>query len=1018
MTNSYNTPRLQTSPNVSASGKRHFPTASPQLYPLDGFRSLPVTPQTQHSSTSLGSRNVWLRARRDRQKRMATILEGRTAGGQLLSALEAKDEAEKACSKDLAKAMRQRAREVGWMSGIRSRPKLTYLSPLANELRSTLLDEGDLIDDAVQAAEQAGILGPGELSVDFEDIQEIAALRQTFRHLLRVRLEHPDAATRKRITDLMGRINNAKKNLRIPVLEPMGNGPSFFFPASKFSFDVLSAREQAPAGDDDYAFSSSSDDSSDDENDEDEAAFQRVGSSGSHRGNFSMFGRKSHVMHTTLVHKYIETLHSHWPNGAPHLMHLLVPLPQSGSALFETLNSVFKVGRSKLRKANMHYLFGVAAAQVGCLPLVYMSEARVLKASHSDDGDAHEAVLSKGISAASPHMQLLARYSSMLEIRPWDLKGSDIRLLVDEYVEIHREQTSVGQKRPRGDSTAAQLSSPHLGPNRSISTTAVGSAGDFARRSIEEAAVRDFLHVTVLAAVGHGLGTLANSCGLVPDLDMSAGSYFTQVDKMMTIEPANGLSCMPSTVASDAHCGGEIQAKARLSAVFVENVEQNTTELIARLGKPAYASSSSVTPPAAAAIHSSSQPQIPLLPQPPASMLRSFSGGDSRVNGYYRTLTHVIDPMDSPAPQFAAYCTMRARKLAKYELPTGNAQRSPLSATVSPSNFPKINQPLLGLSTLSLGLPVLPVSTPVSSAPKSVHLSQREDLRWDVINDYLRQQLSVSNDHLGMEVITARGLTTRRVFDLPLDGPPSEHQPVFMYKSDCDQLNLASNKIKWKGQPDPEAAGQNHTMDLKPKSYHVASMLSLSSSNVPNSQAQFQHANINRAVDMRQFHDAIWHFTLSLFHIFEEYYFYTKFKDEATPECTQDGDINHDGAIPVPYHSCGNSNVCTPEHSPEIELGTSGSSLGLGKFLTPTPNSNSSPQYQKWITEELKAHIRNVVRNSSSISGLSAQPPVATGLNFCVEEMIHINLIISLAKRQAEIIHGVRAIREFEGNLA
>ncbi|KAJ2082774.1 hypothetical protein GGI16_007303 [Coemansia sp. S142-1] len=45
---------------------------------------------------------------------------------------------------------------------------------------------------------------------------------------------------------------------------------------------------------------------------------------------------------------------------------------------------------------------------------------------------------------------------------------------------------------------------------------------------------------------------------------------------------------------------------------------------------------------------------------------------------------------------------------------------------------------------------------------------------------------------------------------------------------------------------------------------------------------------------------------------------------------------------------------------------------------------------------------------------MAAQPPMATGLNLCIEEMVHVNLVISLARRQAEIIHGIRAIREYE----
>ncbi|KAJ2056922.1 hypothetical protein GGH13_007444 [Coemansia sp. S155-1] len=76
--------------------------------------------------------------------------------------------------------------------------------------------------------------------------------------------------------------------------------------------------------------------------------------------------------------------------------------------------------------------------------------------------------------------------------------------------------------------------------------------------------------------------------------------------------------------------------------------------------------------------------------------------------------------------------------------------------------------------------------------------------------------------------------------------------------------------------------------------------------------------------------------------------------------------------------------------------------------------SSSPQQYNKWLTEELKLHIRSVVRNPGSIHAMAAQPPMATGLNLCIEEMVHVNLVISLARRQAEIIHGIRAIREYE----
>ncbi|KAJ1724021.1 hypothetical protein LPJ53_001658 [Coemansia erecta] len=984
------------------------------MHPVDGFRSLPGTPQTYFSFPSTNARNVWVTVRRDRRARLATILQGRSAKGQLPPDLETNDEDELAYSKDLARAIRLRAREVGWMFGIRTRPKLTYLSALANSLRSTLEDEDDVIGDAVQAADQEGVLQLGEQPVDFEDIQEIVALRNTFRHLLRLRLEHPDANTRKSIADLMGRINNERKNLRVPPPEPMGNGPSFFFPASRFSFAAILAAKGSPLGDEDDEDGSSSSDDDElldyDDHSNSRTNFQSIGASRMGAGRSE---RQAHAAFIEWVSSYEETLSAQWPNGAPHLMQMLAPLPQSGHAMLDTLDNVFRLVRSGLREADAHYLFGAAAAQVGSLPLVYMAESRVLDTCYGDDGDTYEAAFTYGIQAATPRVQLLARFARMLESRPWEVSGSDIRALVDEYVVLHREHTMGVQSRPRGDSTGSHMASPlqmpmaspHLGPMRSNAAT--GAMSDVARRTIEEAAVRDLLHATVLAAVAHSLGCLASACGLAPDLDQRAGSYFTQTENLMAVEPAAGLDFVPSSGYEAAAAAMPSQIQTRLSAAFVETVERNTTEFIARATRSVYSHGpgSNGPPPAT---QSSSQPhRVP--PPPPPSMLRTFTGAESRVNGFYRTLTHVVDPMSSPAPQFVAYRTMRARKLGKYHQSLGSPlSRSPLASERSIGVFPSIDQSLAGLNAMSLGQPMLPVQP---RPPKSVHLSQREDLRWDVISDYLRQHLSINEDYLGVEVQTARNQSSRRVFETALDGTPGESGQISLYQYSVAPINPPTDKGHWTGSAD--YMDDKHAMDLKPKSYNIAGVLSVSN-NGTNSTHAHSLASSNRSLDVRQFHDAIWHFTLSLFHIYEEYYFYNKFRGEMSPDASQDDEFDHDGAISIPVRSA-SSGACSPDRNVDMDVDGGSSSLGLGVFSTPTPNSNTSPHYQKWLTEELKAHIRAVVRHPSSVTGLSVQPAVATGLNLCIEEMIHINLIVSLAKRQAEIIHGIRAIREYEG---
>ncbi|KAJ2725818.1 hypothetical protein GGI07_001025 [Coemansia sp. Benny D115] len=838
-----------------------------------------------------------LSVRREKRRRVAAILEGRTATPD--GTAGASDGPASLSAKELARAMRVRARDVGLMYGVRTRTKPARLSPLADGLRRTLLDEDALVSAALHKEELQGPLPPG----DFEAAQEIVALRQAFRHLLRMRMEHPDPATRNNIADLLARASSEKKNLRVPQPQPMCIGPSFFFPATRFTLDSHnpSAREQAA---EDEGFSSSSDDSSDGE--DDAPMFQNISR-----------GRRPQTTHAGWAQSYGNALRAQWPSGAPRLLQLLTPLPQSGQALLDTLGTVFRLGRSGLREAQAHYLFGVAAAQVGSLPLVCMAEARVVDACFSEGdrhGDTHEATLAKGLGAACPRTRLLAQYAQMLEQQPWAITGGDVAAIVQALVSLQHAESN-GRPVP-----------------------------DHGRRHAE-AAVRDLLHATVLAAVGHGLGVLAGSCGLAPDLDQCAGTYFANLDKLVAIVPSPGLE-FPQVALPDAPFSAS--PMQRLPASFVETVERNTAEFIARIENNGSTDTAS-------SHRASSQPQRSLhIPPPPASVLRAFAGADARVNGYYRALSHAVDPLSNTLPQFVAYRQIRAQKLAQYHQP----------------EIPLQKIDMLHHTTLSSS----------QKPPTSVHLSQREDLRWDVISDYLRQQLSAGKDTLGLEVLVARTQPVRRVLEHALDAPvdPSAGSVYFYEKNNSPILPPSANRIPWASNSETDTP--DRMADMEPKSYSQSRVLQM---------ADITPHVATRSIDVRQFHDAVWHYTMSLFHIYEEYYFYSKFRAESS-----EVDVDMDGAISVPYSF------------------DSGSTPGMDQ------NSVQSPQYQKWLTDELKSHIRQAVRKPMDITALDAQPPVATGLNLCVEEMVHINLIVSLAKRQAEIIHGVRAIREYEQNMS
>ncbi|KAJ2135524.1 hypothetical protein IWW43_006631 [Coemansia sp. RSA 1935] len=286
--------------------------------------------------------------------------------------------------------------------------------------------------------------------------------------------------------------------------------------------------------------------------------------------------------------------------------------------------------------------------------------------------------------------------------------------------------------------------------------------------------------------------------------------------------------------------------------------------------------------------------------------------------------------------------------------------------------------------------------------PSAVHLSQSEDLRWDAVSNYLRQQLSINEDHLGAEVQAARNLVGRPFAEAQLE--PTSNDSAGVYVAERCNAPVTSDGSKPEWDQSPESMSSPPSVSMMPKSYSLTNVLSLGGSADRGMHSGFGESQYrsfsNRAIDVRRFHDAIWHFTLSLFHIYEEYYFYNKFKDETTPDCSQT-----------------ESAMSMPVHSPEVTGGMVGVDMDvdMGDDDNDLPSrSNSSQQYSRWITDELKEHIRRVVRNPASISALTAQPPVAAGINLCIEEMIHINLIISLARRQAEIIHGIRAIREYE----
>ncbi|KAJ2750279.1 hypothetical protein IWQ56_007067, partial [Coemansia nantahalensis] len=351
--------------------------------------------------------------------------------------------------------IRQRARDVGWMIGQRSKPRPLHLSGLADALRTTHLDEDDVVGDALGAAMRSGDMpSAGERSTDFVAIQEIIALRRTVRLLLRLRLEHPEAAVRDNVADILARINGPKKTLKLPIPEPLTAGPSFFFSAQKF---VLSAPlclgdEVGDDRDDGYGSSSSDDEPSDGAGG---ASIAGRGPARARRTGAVAAARATHLM---WARRYARWAAEQWPYGAPHLYQLFNPLPQCGSAMVETLGRIFDMHRSSLKETDARYLFAAGAAQVACYPLVCFAETRVMSACiEDDDGDVYEAWLLHGLSAAPAKIQLLAHIGHRLATRPWELSARDVRHFVAECVCQHAEHTfqqhpQTLRLRQRGDS--------------------------------------------------------------------------------------------------------------------------------------------------------------------------------------------------------------------------------------------------------------------------------------------------------------------------------------------------------------------------------------------------------------------------------------------------------------------------------------------------------------------------------------------------------------------------------------
>ncbi|KAJ1943883.1 hypothetical protein FBU59_002769 [Linderina macrospora] len=306
-----------------------------------------------------------------------------------------------------------------------------------------------------------------------------------------------------------------------------------------------------------------------------------------------------------------------------------------------------------------------------------------------------------------------------------------------------------------------------------------------------------------------------------------------------------------------------------------------------------------------------------------------------------------IDPLLRPESQFVAYRQMRDKKLAKYRL--------------------SLDDQLSGRRS----------STPLQ-------LSHRHELRWDTLSDALRQRLGMQLDILGDETQKARSITGRALTESPTNAVPVQETPGIVTLEEKLSAFHHSNSY------DSEGGAIDDVVGMGPRDYNQASTLPMYAENSSSERLQQ-----NRHIDARQFHDAIWHFTLGQFNIYEELYYYRKYCSDAECQSTIPAQLRR----PTPAYT---QDLTAVEMVMDLDL-------DADRY---TSLQTQHPSH--WINDELKAHIRAVLWNPSGISATSAQPPVAAALNLSTEEMVRINLIISLARRQAEIIHAMRALYEYE----
>ncbi|KAJ1932733.1 hypothetical protein FBU59_006270, partial [Linderina macrospora] len=154
------------------------------------------------------------------------------------------------CLKTKRNDIRAIAKDVGWSVGTAGTARTVLLSPLASVLRTTNLDEDDLIDEYLA---MDGRMSLGDLRVlDFERIRQITVLRQTLRMLVRVQHEYPNPTVRENAHALATMLNGKKYRRRIPMPRPLRAGPSFFYAPQKFEILGLLSQVEAQGGADDY----------------------------------------------------------------------------------------------------------------------------------------------------------------------------------------------------------------------------------------------------------------------------------------------------------------------------------------------------------------------------------------------------------------------------------------------------------------------------------------------------------------------------------------------------------------------------------------------------------------------------------------------------------------------------------------------------------------------------------------------------------------------------------------------